>query len=374
MTAPAESPMIKTMIKTAARLADGRDLLYFDESPRPGRDSPDGRPLATSCPVSELRYDPFQGAWVIYASHRQDRSYLPDRDDCPLCPTRPGRPTEIPAADYEVAVFENRFPSLTSASFTAQPGAQPPAGLLAARPAAGRCEVICYSSDHHASFADLSLGRVALVLAALIDRTSALAALPGVEQVYCFENRGREIGVTQPHPHGQIYAYPFVTPRTSRALALALAYRARTGRNLYDDALAAERQARGRIITAAEHWTAFVPYAARWPYEAHLYPNLRVPDLASLGPAALGELPAVLLDIFGKFSRLFDAPVPYIAGWHQAPSRQGRDELALHLELFTPRRAHDKLKFLAGSESGMDAYANDVLPEVAAERLRTAGT
>jgi UDPglucose--hexose-1-phosphate uridylyltransferase len=363
-------------VKTATRLADGRELIYFDESLRPGRDSPDRRPLAATEPVSELRYDPFQGAWIIYASHRQDRSYLPDRDDCPLCPTRPGHPTEIPAADYEVAVFENRFPSLTEMAAPDAHSAEYEArgALPAPRRGMGRCEVICYSSDHDVSFAELSERRVALVIECLIDRSAALAALPGVEQVYCFENRGPEIGVTQPHPHGQIYAYPFVTPRTGRAVGLAREYRARTGRSLYDDALATERDTGLRIVAAAEHWTAFVPHAARWPYEVHLYPNVRVPDLASLLPAAQAELPAVLLDVFGRFGRLFGMPLPYIAGWHQAPTRYGRDELALHLELFTPRRTHDKLKFLAGSESGMDAWANDVLPEVAADQLRAAGT
>jgi UDPglucose--hexose-1-phosphate uridylyltransferase len=372
-TASGLSGMLCDVIKTPARLADGRDLFYFDASPQPGRGAADRRPLAAGRPVSELRYDPFQGSWVIYASHRQDRSYLPDATDCPLCPSRPGHPTEIPAGDYQVAVFENRFPSLTAASGPDAAVAGPPGGVLERRGAGGRCEVICYTADHDASFADLSPDRVALVLDALADRTAALAALPGVEQVYCFENRGREIGVTQPHPHGQIYAYPFVTPRTDRALALALAHRARTGRNLYDDALAAELRSQQRIVVAAEHWTAFVPHAARWPYEVHLYPNARVPDLASLESAARVELPAVLLDVFGRFSRLFDVPVPYIGGWHQAPVRHGRDELALHLELFTSRRTGDKLKFLAGSESGMDVFANDVLPEVAAERLRMAG-
>jgi UDPglucose--hexose-1-phosphate uridylyltransferase len=211
------------------------------------------------------------------------------------------------------------------------------------------------------------------VTEALIDRTTALSALPGVAQVYCFENRGAEIGVTQPHPHGQIYAYPFVTPRTARALDGALAYARRTGRNLADDVLAAERAAGERIVLAGPHWTAFVPHAARWPYEVHLYPNRRVPDLASLRPAERAELAIAELDVLGRFARLFDEPAPYISAWHQAPVAAGREQLALHLELFTMRRSSDKLKYLAGSESGMDAFANDILPERAAARLRELG-
>jgi hypothetical protein len=157
--------------------------------------------------------------------------------------------------------LQNRFPAL------GQPrsGDMPPESaslrsddLLGASTSAGRCEVICYTSDHDASFADLSSQRALLVTEALIDRTRELSALRGVQQVYCFENRGQEIGVTQPHPHGQIYGYPFVTPRTARMLHSSLAYERRTGRNLFDDVVAAERADGSRVIVAGTHWTAFV--------------------------------------------------------------------------------------------------------------------
>jgi UDPglucose--hexose-1-phosphate uridylyltransferase len=315
----------------------------------------------------------------MYASHRQDRTYLPAAEDCPLCPSTEDRLTEIPEADYEVVVFENRFPALAP---TVGEGAGGEAGaragrlegpvveLWAERPGAGRCEVVCYTADHDAAFYELKPEQVALVLDALVDRTSELSALDGVEQVFCFENRGREIGVTQPHPHGQIYAYPFVTPKTERVLGTAEAYRRQGRGNLFDDVLSAERAGGDRIVLSSGHWTAFVPHAARWPYELHCYPNDRVPDLASLSPEAEDELPEVLHDLFGRFARLFDEPAPYISGWHQAPVHRGREDFALHLELFTLRRANDKLKYLAGSESGMGAFANDIIPEAAAARLR----
>jgi UDPglucose--hexose-1-phosphate uridylyltransferase len=339
--------------KTSRRLADGREIIYYDAVTTAERNAVDGRDLPPLIAETELRYDPLLLNWVMYASHRQVRTYLPAADDCPLDPTRPGHPSEIPEADYEVVVFDNRFPALGATT-------------------GGRCEVICYTAEHDGSFAGLSPERAGLILAALIDRTAELSALPGVEQVFCFENRGREIGVTQPHPHGQIYAYPFITPRTAAVLASARAYQGRTGRSLFDDVLAAEQADGSRVILATGRWTAFVPRAARWPYEVHLYPNRRVPDLASLDPAELAELGGVLLDVLGRFARLFDEPAPYVAAWHQAPVRAGREELALHLEVFTPRRAGDRLKYLAGSESGMDAFTSDVLPEAAATRLRAA--
>ena len=361
-------------MKTASvTLADGRELIYFGGSADWAASYPDRRPIGPVEASSQVRYDPLLGEWVIVASHRQDRTYLPPADHCPLDPSQPGRLTEIPAPGYEVAVFENRFPSLVTGPAGSGAGDSAPDSLLPARPGNGRCEVICFSPDHAASFADLTHDQAAIVLAAWTDRSAALAARPGVEQVFCFENRGPEIGVTLTHPHGQIYAYPFVTPRTSRMLTTSAAYRRDTGRNLFDEVLAAELSAGSRIVAGREHWIAFVPHAAHWPYEVHLYPRRRVPDLQELTEAEQGDFCDVYLDLLRRFDRLFGSPVPYISGWHQAPVRHGRDEFALHLELFTIRRAPGKLKYLAGSESGMDAFTNDIAPEAAAATLRKLG-
>jgi UDPglucose--hexose-1-phosphate uridylyltransferase len=364
--------------KTSKRLADGREIIYYDTAATLRRQAEDRRDINAVAISAQLRQDPLLGSWVMYASHRQDRTYLPSAEDCPLCPSTGDHATEVPEADYEVVVFENRFPALAPLADTealgheAAPGTgpRPSPCLLRARPGAGRCEVVCYTADHDASFYELKPERIDLVLETLIDRTRELGALDGVEQVFCFENRGQEIGVTQAHPHGQIYAYPFITPLTGTVLSSARAYRRRFARNLFEDVLAGERSDGSRVVLSTAHWTAFVPHAARWPYELHCYPNKRVPDLAALGDAARSELPEVLHDVFGRFARLFNEPAPYIAGWHQAPVRRGRAEFAMHLELFTLRRADDKLKFLAGSESGMGAFANDIIPEAAAERLR----
>ncbi|MEU6238441.1 galactose-1-phosphate uridylyltransferase [Kitasatospora sp. NPDC047058] len=358
------------MIRTTAKLADGRELIYFDTDPVADRGSRDLRPLEPVASRSEIRRDPATGAWVTIAAHRQGRIYHPPADECPLCPSRHGRLSEIPDADYQVAVFENRFPSLA-------PGAPEPAAphpLHDVRAGDGRCEVVCFTADHDASFADLDEDRARLVLDAWTDRTAELSALPGVRQVYCFENRGAEIGVTLAHPHGQVYALPFTTPRTARMAEQADRHRAATGRNLFEDLLAAERADATRVVLAGTHWTAFVPFAARWPYEVHLHPHRRVPDLTRLSEDERAELPGLYLDLLRRFDRLFGTPqapvrTPYISAWHQAPVSGGA-ELALHLELFTVRRTTDKLKYLAGTESGMEAYMNDIAPEDAARRLR----
>ncbi|SFJ74885.1 galactose-1-phosphate uridylyltransferase [Streptomyces pini] len=369
------------MKKTPTRLADGRELVYYDVRGGPGamgRDAVDRRPLDAVATASEIRHDPLLGEWVAVTAHRQARTYHPPADECPLCPSRDGRLTEIPAEDYEVAVFENRFPSLAGPPGPAE--AEDGGGLFLRAPGAGRCEVVCFTSDHDASFADLTEERAALVLDAWTDRTAELSALPGVRQVFCFENRGREIGVTLGHPHGQIYAYPFVTPHTGRTLRSAAAHRERTGGNLFEDVVAAERADGRRVVLETGHWTAFVPHAARWPYEVHLYPRRRAADLTELGEEARAEFPGVYLELLRRFDRIFgpgEPPTPYISGWHQAPLGPdgGKDwaeraDFALHLELFTIRRTSGKLKYLAGSESGMGVFINDVPPETAARRLR----
>ncbi|MEV4556813.1 galactose-1-phosphate uridylyltransferase [Kitasatospora sp. NPDC049285] len=359
------------MHKTVTKLADGRELVYYDAEPGLSRDAVDRRPLDPADSASEIRVDPFTGDPVTIAAHRQGRIYHPPADECPLCPSRDGRLSEIPADDYQVAVFENRFPSLASSSAAhVVPWEEGPYAL---GPGAGRCEVVCFTSDHGASLGDLTEDRARLVLDAWTDRTAELYARPDVRQVYCFENRGADIGVTLGHPHGQIYAFPFTTPRTAQAVARAAEYRASTGRNLSEDVLAAERATAGepgsRVVLAGEHWTAFVPFAARWPYEVHLYPNRRVADLTALTEDERAEFPRLYLDLLRRFDRLFPEPAPYIAAWHQAP-RPAEAELALHLELFTVRRTATKLKYLAGTESGMGAVMNDIRPETAAATLR----
>ncbi|MEV7860955.1 galactose-1-phosphate uridylyltransferase [Streptomyces hirsutus] len=348
------------MKKTSTRLADGRELIYYDLSDDTMRDAADRRPLDATVTTSEIRRDPLLGDSVAVASHRQGRTYHPPADECPLCPSEGDRLSEIPDSSYDVVVFENRFPSLAGDS--------------------GRCEVVCFTSDHNASFGSLDEEQARLVLDAWTDRTSELSHLSSVEQVFCFENRGAEIGVTLQHPHGQIYAYPFTTPRTSLMLRQVAAHKEATGgANLFDTVLAEER-AGERVVLEGDHWVAYVPYAAHWPYEVHLYPKRRVPDLLGLDEAARTEFPQVYLELLRRFDRIFgegEPPTPYIAAWHQAPfgtleefDGVTRDDFALHLELFTIRRTSGKLKFLAGSESGMNVFINDVPPERAAERLR----
>jgi UDPglucose--hexose-1-phosphate uridylyltransferase len=350
------------------RLADGRELIYYDRKPGQDRSAPDLRDLPPVEASTQMRWNPLFRDYAVIAEHRQERTYRPPADLCPLCPSRNGNRTEIPAADYEVVVFENRFPSLSLKSADIVPLVDVAPFRSAA--AAGRCEVVCFTSDHDLPFAQLPVDHVRTVVDAWADRTAVLSTYPSVEYVFCFENRGEEIGVTLSHPHGQIYGYPFVPPRFYKAGEALSRHRDRTGHCLQCDLLEAECAEGRRIVTASPHWVAYVPFAARWPYEVRLVPRRHVPDLPALDDEERDDLAGIYLDVLRGFENLFEAPTPYISGWQQAPVRRDREVWHLGAEIFTIRRAPGKLKHLAGSESGAAVWINDVTPEVAAARLR----
>lgn len=362
------------MKKTPTKMADGRELIYYDEDETVVRDHVDMRELPELHVTSEMRYDPILGEWVVMASHRQARTFMPPTSQCPLCSTTADNPSEIPAPDYDVVVFENRFPSLALSALDVDESVPVDTELIQRLPARGRCEVVVFTSDHDQSFSELPVSRVRSVVDVWADRTAALSEMAGIEQVFPFENCGVEIGVTLSHPHGQIYAYPFVTPKTARMLRNARIYQDNKGRNLFADVLASERRIGERVIAANENWTAFVPSAARWPVDVHLYPHRQVADLTELTDTERDDFASLYSDVLKKLDALFDHRLPYIAGWHQAPVSADRDLAYLHMEVFSVRRAADKLKFLAGSESGMAVWINDATPEQIAKMLREAGS
>lgn len=354
-------------------LADGRELIYFDDADTalgPER-ALDERALDPRPATATMRQDVLTGDWVSIAAARQNRAFLPPAELDPLAPQSPGNPSEVPSL-YDVAVFENKSPSFGPA-LADDPNTPHSLADLATlgygrtRTSVGRCEVVCFSPEHEGSFGSLSPSRARTVIEAWAHRTAELSALPGIEQVFPFENRGEAIGVTLRHPHGQIYAYPYVTPRTTRLLDSIQ----QLGPDLFERILEFER-ASERVVLAGEHWTAFVPFAARWPIEIHLMPHSHVADFAETSEAERDELATLYLRLLRGVDALYDTPTPYIAAWHQAPVNVGRDSVRLHLELTSPRRAADKLKYLAGSEAAMGAWIGDVTPEAAAGNIRKA--
>lgn len=356
--------------KVSGKLFDGRDIHYFDDagSKLPSERKSDKREPASRPELAQLRQDPLNGEWIAVAAHRHTRAFLPPSHLCPLCPTTDDNLSEIPD-NFDVAVFENKNPA-----FGALPKGVPlpvlddsgHTKLGETIPAVGRCEVVVFSPEHEGSLGKMPVARVLTVLEALADRTDELQRLPGVKQVFPFENRGQEIGVTLHHPHGQIYSYPYVTPRTKRLIEMSS-----KNDSLFDDILEFEKNSE-RVLLESESFLAYVPFAARWPMEAHLVPKRQVKNHTELSSDERIELASMYSSLLCAFETVYETPSPYIAAWHQAPLTDGAKNLRLQLQITSPRRAEDKLKYLAGSESAMGAFIADIPAETIAVQLRQA--
>ncbi|MEZ0348185.1 MAG: galactose-1-phosphate uridylyltransferase [Thermus sp.] len=336
------------------RKRDGRELILYGLTPWEEAPLPEGEEALA--PAPHLRYHPLRGEWVVYAAHRQERTFLPPKEHCPLCPSREGAfPTEIPFTRFQVAVFENRFPALVSSP------PSPPSGLpVAAEAARGRCEVVVYTPAHTGSLATLSEEERLLLAWVWRERYQALYSLPGVRFVMPFENRGEAVGVTLHHPHGQIYAYPFVPPLLERESA---AFRERPVLQELMPRLEAYR------VDEEEGFLAFVPPFARYPYEVWVAPRERHPGPWTFGEGEMAAFARLLGRVVARYDALFGEPFPYVMVFHAAPLGEERT-FHFHVEFYPPKRTRDKLKFLAGTELGAGTFVVDALPEDTARRLR----
>ena len=345
---------------------DGRSLYLYSRRPiDPALTAPS--PVATPVALSaHLRWHPLRGEWVAYAAHRQDRTFLPPKEFNPLAPMRnPEQPTELPAGDYDVAVLDNLFPALSS-----HVGPPPQIAHTRTAKADGACEVVVFTQDSETSLGRLPLEHIALVVEVLGERTVELAKRPGIRYVMPFENRGTEVGVTLHHPHGQIYAYPFVPPVAQRELDMQRAYFEEHHTSLIGTMVTNELSDGRRVLFEGPEVAAFVPVCARYPYEVMIAPRRRLPSLAALTPDERLDFARAIKTVLLKFDGLWQRPFPYLMVFHQAPSDEAAHPWAhLHVELYPPYRSRDRLKFLAGTELGAGMFANDRLPEDTAREL-----
>lgn len=345
---------------------DGRKLWLYSRNPishAEAAPSPFPDPLNAN---PHLRWHPLRGEWITYAAYRQGRTFLPPPEYNPLAvTTNADNPTELPQGDWEVAVFDNRFPSLT---LTAE---SPPELLVPTRSGIGKCEVVVFTQDAGSSLGILPLGHIELLLDVWADRTRQLGQMEEIQYVLPFENRGREVGVTLTHPHGQIYAYPVVPPVPARMQQQVLDYYQRNGHGLLEFMIQQELLDGRRIVYQGEHAVAFVPVCARYPYEVWVAPIRPTATFADLDEPQKRDLARALKTVLLKYDGLWQRPFPYLMAWYQAPTDGGpHPESHLHAEFYPPYRTSEKLKYLAGTELGAGFFAMDVLPEDKAQELR----
>ncbi|MDB5885408.1 MAG: Gal-P uridylyltransferase [Polaromonas sp.] len=348
---------------------DGRRLTLYSRrpiDPALTAPSPFAEPLNAR---PHLRWHPLRGEWVTYAAYRQGRTFLPPPEYNPLAVTRDAaHPTEVPAGDWDVAVFDNRFPSLADK----HEGAAPPPGMIVpTAPAHGHCEVVVFTQDPTSSLGALALGHIELLLQVWGERTAQVGARPGIGYVLPFENRGAEVGVTLHHPHGQIYAYPLVPPVPARMQTVASEHLRSHGRGVLEVLIENERRDGRRMLYEGPHAVAFVPVCARYPYEVWIAPIAPVEGFAQLDDAQRADLARALKTVLLKYDGLWERPLPYLMAWYQAPTDGlPHPESHLHAQLYPPFRTRDRLKYLAGTEIGAGFFAMDALPEEKALELQ----
>ncbi len=287
------------------------------------------------------------------------------REGCPFCPG--GLETPHP---YQIAVFQNRFPSFRQRAVEYLSDIEP-LGCSRRKPAWGICEVVLYTPHHELSLADLSQNHILRLTEVWRERWSELSSIPGISYVYEFENRGEVIGVTLSHPHGQIYAFPFMPPRIERALASARDFHDREGTCLACSLIEEELRRDERIVASGGLFVALVPYWARWPYEVHLLPKRHLGSLADFSPEEMSGFASMLRRLLRGYDALFGYPFPYIMSLFPEPS-DGQEHPYWHfrLEFYPPMRAADRQKIPAGCEVGAGTFLNDTSPERSAEYLR----
>lgn len=346
--------------------SDGRSLILYAREPLPSDLTAPAPKGVESKPNSHLRWHPLRGEWVAYASHRQHRTFLPPPEYNPLAVSSdPANPTEVPAGPWDVAVFENLFPTLTRLSH------DPPEAIVETRPGLGACEVVVFTQDATSSLGRLPLWHLELLLEVWADRYRELGARDDVQYVFPFENRGVEVGVTLHHPHGQIYAYPFVPPIPARELDQQRQYFERHGRSLLEDHIRAELDDGARRVLYDGEVVAFVPACARYPYEVWIAPRRAAASLADLTPSERSHFARALKTVLLKYDGLWNRPFPYIMVIHQAPTdNQPHPEAHVHLEFYPAYRMPGRLKYLAGSEIGAGVFTADTLPDEKAAELR----
>ncbi len=316
----------------------------------------------------ELRWNPILKQWIIIATHRQNRTYKPPKDYCPLCPTKKeGLPTEVPAEDYDLVVFENKFPSLQQ---DLPEVTEKDPKLFKRGKAQGICEVVLFTSDHDGIMSRKPLSRYIKLVKVWRDRYRELGAKDYINYVFIFENKGEEVGVTLHHPHGQIYAYPFIPPVIEQELNSSKKYLEKEGECLFCKTLEEEKKDGRRIIISNNSFTAFIPFYASYTYEVHIYSNKHLPSFNDFSEKEEIDLAAILKTILMKFDNLFGFALPYIMSIHQQPTNgTGKVYSHFHIEFYPSYRTKDKLKYLAGSEIGMGVFINNSLPEEKAQEL-----
>ena len=317
--------------------------------------------------MAELRWHPLIKDWIMIASHRQARPQMP-KDWCPFCPGS-GKVPE----DYDVYKYDNDFPALSQTPPVPDDVAT---DFFKTKEAYGKCEVILYSPGHTTTLPELSDDHVEKLVNLWCERFDALREDEKIKYVFIFENRGEAVGVTMPHPHGQIYGYSVVPKKIQLEVQSAQEYLAEKENCLFCDMLKAEKEFGKRIIFQNEHFTVFLPFFTEYPYGVYIFSNAHKNNISQFTREERRALAITIKHTVGMFDSLFDYKFPYMMCMHNAPvnGEDVSESYHFHIEFFPPMRSADKIKFNASSETGVWAHCNPTCPEETSKELRAAYT
>lgn len=315
--------------------------------------------------MAELRWHPLIKDWVMIASNRQNRPQMP-KNDCPFCPGSGKVPD-----NYDVYMYPNDFPALSQTPPTPDPVAT---DFFKTAEAYGKCEVILYSPDHTKPIRELTDEHMLKLVDLWVERFNAMKADERIKYVFIFENRGEVVGVTMPHPHGQIYGYSFMPKKLCLELDSAKEHKEQTGKCLYCDLLENEVKERKRIIFENEYFTVFLPFFCEYPYGVYIISKAHKGDITEFTAEERFALGQTVRRVSGMLDSLFNTNFPYMMCMHNAPVNSGdtSEYFHFHIEFFPPMRSDVKQKFNASSETGAWAHCNPTAPEQKAEELRAA--
>lgn len=310
----------------------------------------------------ELRWDPILKEWIIVSGVRKKRPVYPE-GFCPFCPGS----EEVPLSGWKVLSIPNKYPSLM---LNPPPPDVKKDSLYRSRKAEGFCEIVVYTPEHKTSLAQLDEAHIGLLIDLWTTRYRDLGCKEGVKYVFIFENKGREVGVTLDHPHGQIYAFPFIPPRIRQELASSREYWKRRGLCLFCRVIEMERDERNRVVAENRDFICFLPFYARWPYGVHIYPKRHVQSLLGLSDGEKKSFAELLKEVLNRFNKLFNNDFPYMMVLHQEPTDgKGYPYYHFHVEFYPPYREKGKLKFFASVETGTGTVTFDYRPEDKAYEL-----
>ncbi|KLO24590.1 MULTISPECIES: galactose-1-phosphate uridylyltransferase [unclassified Marinitoga] len=310
----------------------------------------------------ERRYNPITDEWVMISSSRQKRPNLP-KNSCPICPGA----LELPA-EYDLVSFENRFPALKKDA----PEIENKSKVLIKEKSQGFCEVIVYTKEHNSELSKMSIKQIEKLINMWADRTLTLSKYDFIKYIFIFENKGKEVGATLPHPHGQLYAFPFLPPRIKAKMQSMKKWYVEKKTCTICEIIKEEIKINERIIYDTENFIALVPFYARYPYEVHIYPKRHIETIYELSNKEKKEFALVLKVITNKYNKLFDTPFPYMMMFFQKPFNINKSThfFHFHVEFISPMRGPNLIKWIASVESGTWAFINPVDPEKAAEQLK----